>query len=730
MLKKYFALVLILSLLISAGALQGPAQAKEYTVYVISNTLPVYSKVSTSSKVLGTMAFGESMTCLATNSGWAAVRNENGAIGYCTVNSLSTTNPNKYSVKIYITESNVPIYRRPNTSASVMTNLEKGSSYTAVAKTTDGNWARLQNGKYYGYVQMKYISLSESGDTGESNENLNKTVYISDNTLAVYDKASTSGKKLGTMAYGESMTLLAVSGDWAQVRNAAGAIGYCSRSGLTTTNPNKYSQKIYISTDNAPVYRRPDTSSTVMQHLNKNESYTAVAITQDKKWLRLKNGSSYGYLQVEYASDSIEEDNPQETKVYVSATTLKIYSGPSTSKKLLGTVPFGESMILVAVYDGWAQVRNGNGDIGYCAFTGLTNVNPNKYKKTVYVAREGALLYSKPMTTANRVRSLALNEDLLAVAISEDEEWVRILDGGKYVYALIKDLSANKVPENDSDIKDITPITVYVSDTNLPFYKSNSTQSTVLGALSFGASVTCNGTGSGWARVVNSNGAVAYCKSDGLTLTNPNTSGVTFYVQKESVPVYKNASTSSSVLMNLSLNSKVSAVAASSDRSWVRLYNGSQYGYIEAKYLATTPVEDSQQSATIEKVVDLAMSLQGIPYVYAAQSPSEGFDCSGFTYYVYKNAAGITLKRTAKTQGYDETYRLIESKSNLKVGDLVFFNTVSSDDDLCDHVGIYLGNNQFIHASSGAGKVTVSSLGTSDTSYYYRTYSWARRILS
>ena len=215
-----------------------------------------------------------------------------------------------------------------------------------------------------------------------------------------------------------------------------------------------------------------------------------------------------------------------------------------------------------------------------------------------------------------------------------------------------------------------------------------------------------------------------------MSLTNPNTSGTALYAQSAGVKVYKKASTSSDVLMTLSLNAQVTGVALSADKTWVRLYNGSAYGYVESRYLATSPLEDASGDSRIDRIVTLAKSLLGIPYKYAAQSPSDGFDCSGFTYYVYKNAAGITLKRTAYTQGYNDSYTKITSRSSLKVGDLVFFNTVSDDDDLCDHVGIYLGGNQFIHASSAKGEVTISSLGSSSSDYYYRTYSWGRRIIS
>ena len=183
-------------------------------------------------------------------------------------------------------------------------------------------------------------------------------------------------------------------------------------------------------------------------------------------------------------------------------------------------------------------------------------------------------------------------------------------------------------------------------------------------------------------------------------------------------------------MTTLPLNTKITAVATSTDKDWIRLKSGSTYGYAQSKYFATSQVQNSEASSTIEKIITLAKKQTGIKYVYGAQSPSSGFDCSGFTYYVFKKAAGVTLKRTAHTQGYNNSYPKIEKQKDLKVGDLVFFNTVSDGaDDLCDHVGIYIGNNKFIHASSAKGEVTTSSLGSSSSDYYYRTWAWGRRII-
>ena len=723
--KRLFALVLAICLFAATGLLHSGARAESYTVYVVSNTLKVYKRASTSSGTLGTMAFGESMTCLAANSGWAAVKNSKGAIGYCKISGLSNVNPNTLNTKAYIKSASTPVYRRPDTGSAVMAKLKQNSSYTAVAVTKDGNWARLKNGSAYGYVQVKHLSRSPASAA----PSLNTTVYVAANTLAAYDRASTSGKSLGTMSYGESMTLLAASGGWARIRNAAGATGYCKLSGLTATNPNTLSQVVYINANGAKAYRKPSTSAGVMQTLKLNAKYTAVAMTPDGAWARLKNGNYYGYVQTKYLATA-PTSGDTETAVYVSSNTLAVYAAPSTSGKALGTLSFGESLTLLNVDDGWAKVRNASGTVGYCAYGGLTTTDPNNKTQACYAAKDGVKLYARPLASASVVQTVPANTSLMVVAVTEDGVWARILlSSGSYAYAQTEDLTTVKGPEDNSPIQDIEPRAVYVADTNLSFYAANSTGASVLGTASFGEALTCTGLGGGWARVVNASGAVGYCEQSGLTSTNPNTYSQALYAQSQGVKVYQRASTASAVLTTLSLNAQVTGVALSSDRSWVRLYNGSAYGYAQSSDLATSPA-GSGGNSKIDAILTLAKSLQGVPYKYAAQTPSDGFDCSGFTYYVFRNAAGISLKRTAKTQGYNESYEKISSRSSLKAGDLVFFNTVSDDDDLCDHVGIYLGNSQFIHASSAAGKVTISSLGSSERDYYYRTYSWGRRIIS
>lgn len=130
-----------------------------------------------------------------------------------------------------------------------------------------------------------------------------------------------------------------------------------------------------------------------------------------------------------------------------------------------------------------------------------------------------------------------------------------------------------------------------------------------------------------------------------------------------------------------------------------------------------TPQALSARANINLQVVRDALSLKGISYQYGEETPEKGFDCSGFVQYVY-GRHGIDLPRTAFEMAtslpiLDETLR--------EPGDLVFFNTTGKP---YSHVGIYIGRNRFVHASSAQGEVLVSEL---DTPYWSRHYLGTRR---
>lgn len=137
--------------------------------------------------------------------------------------------------------------------------------------------------------------------------------------------------------------------------------------------------------------------------------------------------------------------------------------------------------------------------------------------------------------------------------------------------------------------------------------------------------------------------------------------------------------------------------------------------------LAPAPKTVAKPETTSVEASDListAKSKLGSPYVWGATGSRGSFDCSGFVGWVYAQH-GVSLPRTSIEQsGVGQAV----SKSDLEAGDLVFFHTRGGS--RVSHVGIYIGNNNFIHASS-SGSVKISSL---EEAYYTRAYAWARRV--
>lgn len=119
-------------------------------------------------------------------------------------------------------------------------------------------------------------------------------------------------------------------------------------------------------------------------------------------------------------------------------------------------------------------------------------------------------------------------------------------------------------------------------------------------------------------------------------------------------------------------------------------------------------------------ITSYALGLIGVNYKFGGNTPEQGLDCSGLIRYVFQQATGISLPRTAREQA-----RVGESVAleKLQPGDLVFFNTRRFQ---FSHVGLYLGDNRFIHAPSRGGSVQVVSL---DQKYWQKAFNGARRIV-
>ena len=227
------------------------------------------------------------------------------------------------------------------------------------------------------------------------------------------------------------------------------------------------------------------------------------------------------------------------------------------------------------------------------------------------------------------------------------------------------------------------------------------------------------------------------------TTTEINKTG---YVSTEGLRVRKGPSTDAEEITSLSKNDQVEIIGQ--EGKWYKIKLDEEIGYISAKYISDTklpettsrsgstlkeetsikteeetkePISDVSTSGTNgSEIVEYAKQYLGYKYVSGGASPSTGFDCSGFTTYVYKHF-GISLNRSSSAQINNG---VAVEKSDLKLGDIVLFNNDANTK--IGHVGIYVGNGNFIHASNPSDGVKITTL---ESGYYAKRYVGARRVI-
>jgi cell wall-associated NlpC family hydrolase len=131
------------------------------------------------------------------------------------------------------------------------------------------------------------------------------------------------------------------------------------------------------------------------------------------------------------------------------------------------------------------------------------------------------------------------------------------------------------------------------------------------------------------------------------------------------------------------------------------------------------PTFFQRYTSGVQDLIIKGLEFVGVRYVRGGSDPDSGLDCSGFVRHVFRESVGLVLPRTAKEMS--QVGKQV-AENDLKPGDLVFFNTMRR---AFSHVGIYLGNNQFVHSPRPGGEVRVEDMRQS---YWVSRYNGARRI--
>lgn len=715
----------------------------------------IYAAPSTDSKVLATLHRGITFTALSEKDGW--VKLENGKnIGYVKKSAITlypsvqpTAKPEDPiiacdPVPAVVVNDSAKVYAKNDKNSKVLATLKSGTTVTLCG--TSGSWAMIKSGDSVGYINDAMGVLPQSSITLK--ESMSVTATVSKKST-VYPFLFKSERTLGTVSAGLEVKVLATKDDWALIQRGSNK-GYCPLSCLTLAQQptlDETTKLEAILAADAKLYQYASTGSTVKATLSKYALVTLLGY--DDGWCLISSGSQKGYvprssvrLMSEFtlkATESLEGTVTKDSTVYAYA---------HTKSASLGSLKKGATVTVLARDDKWALVKKGNNQ-GYMPLDAL-NVKTDEFTSptvktlTATVIHSGVKVYKRALEDADTLATLSLAADVKVTAFND--KWARVNLNGSEGYVLRKYLNNDDyAPLKSGDSSSSSVLKLQKALENLGYFDGipagnyGTITKTAVERLQKELDVDVTGNADtallrvlygGYAPVSPIRSTELSKGDTGSNVTRLQTrltqkgylsasiDGEYGSITEKAVKLYQSVAklTETGKADKATLASLFSSAAPKNTGAAVT--GGSTGGN-------TNPNDDPMDgtaSEKIEKVIAIAKQQLGKPYVYATAGPNT-FDCSGFTKYCYAKV-GVSLRRSAQQVGYNNGKK-IEGISNLKRGDIVCFNTVA-DNDLSDHVGIYLGGGQFIHASSGGGKVIISTLSNS---YYNRVFSWGRRVL-
>ncbi len=422
-----------------------------------------------------------------------------------------------------------------------------------------------------------------------------------------------------------------------------------------------------------------------------------------------------------------------DIKATVFTSSMNVYSRTSASSKyLLGALKKGTEFSVKSSSGDWAKIEY-KGHTGYARVSDIKS----KQKITMY-ANKATSVYQKASSTSKALCKIGVNAKVYVVGLSGSYYLVEN-GGGVTGYIQKKNLSTSR-----------TAVTVYSNRVTTVYYTASTSRP--YADVNINTKFKAVGT-SGSYTAVEQGGKTYYVKTAHLSSSKSSVKRITAYTNSE-CPVYKRASASSGKLATVGINTKVYAVGMSGSYFAVTSTDGKVFGFIaksklsDKKTTVAEPVADTKKKAALESMPERLKSTKSSASsgasvsdkieaaIYYAQSKlgcsyapkpnnTTTFDCLTLCYYAFSRV-GARIPSTSYACGYTGDLKYIESTNDLKRGDIVCFDTIDTDSDKSDHVGIYLGDGYFIHASSGAGLVTVSNM---NSGFYKNCFYKGRRVL-
>lgn len=426
-----------------------------------------------------------------------------------------------------------------------------------------------------------------------------------------------------------------------------------------------------VTTDGVRVRKSPSTSADIVTVLNKSASVEILEETGE--WYKIKytwNGTYEGYMSKQFVKKQGEENVPVSTPTPTPV--------PSTEPVVEETPEIIQTQEPVQTEEPTDNTDNKSNDIQISLGDKVTNSDAKIYiLPTVSASVKNTVKNNTTVTVEEIAGNFAY------IKYNNQYGWIRV--------SVLQEITQTNPVDESKQIATSTNQKGYVNVTEAIVRKNASTSSEMVSSLKLNAEVTIIGEENDFYKIM--------------------LNGKEVYIAKRLISDTKQQTTnrSSTTRQNTTVVDKEEVIETKSTES-------------------ETPKQEEPQnvqntvtaSAVGEQITQMAKSYVGYKYVYGGASPASGFDCSGLVYYIC-GQLGYKVNRTADNQVYNG---VAVEKANLQPGDLVFFSNYQTYKGI-GHVGIYIGNNQFVHASTATTGVIISSLNENS---YIKRYVTARRI--
>lgn len=362
------------------------------------------------------------------------------------------------------------------------------------------------------------------------------------------------------------------------------------------------------------------------------------------------------------------------TKGVINADDVNIRTQASTSSDVLKRLSTGVTVTVVDNTDDWYKLTTAAGGTAYVKrdFVTLTQAD-------AVVEDEFINVRSNADITSSVLGVISKGQTITVTGVEGD--WYTVTYNGQKGYVYNDNIQGDMLPYlngvtakvNKAEVDTTTGGGIYavITSTSLNLREEPNTDADVIDCYENGYAFNIVGAVDGWVKVSDDAGNIGYVKAEYVSLKNgEKPENTTYDTQRANVVSYEN---------------------------------------------------EAPATVKADQMISYAKQFIGTPYVYGGTDLTAGVDCSGFIYSVYKDF-GITLDRRSRDQ-INEGARV--AKEDLRPGDLVFFNT--GGDSVISHVGMYIGNGEYIHSTNGAANgVTISDI---NSNYALNTYVGAARIL-